>query len=102
VSTTEAGRSIPQFTLADRLRKARTDRNVTSREMAKVLNRSVSSIHGYENGSIPVRVDVVNAYALRLTVPVSWLLTGRDPGPIPPGTSATRWYLTAPATLRAA
>lgn len=92
MSVTDAELLIPKFTLGDRLRKARIARGVSSREMAQALGRSVSSICGYENGSIPVRIDTVSGYALRLAVPVSWLLTGRDPGPIPPHTPASECY----------
>ena len=69
MSTTAQMGTIPQWTVGDRLRKARVVRGVPPQEMAKILGRSVRSVYGYESDSIPVRVDVINQYALRLAVP---------------------------------
>jgi transcriptional regulator with XRE-family HTH domain len=68
---------VPEWTVGDRLRKARTTANVTTEEMAEYIGRTVRTISNYETGYVHhVPKLVVLAYAARCGVPADWLLYG--------------------------
>lgn len=77
--------TTPVWTLGDRLRKARLDADVTSKEMASVNGVSPNTVTNWENGHTKPARSVVLAYALRTGVPV-WWLEGKD------GPTTTIWY----------
>lgn len=67
---------MPEFTLGDRLRKAREWAGVSTDEMAVVIDVSSRTIGNYENDRTPVRGPVISEWALRTGVPVEWIRTG--------------------------
>lgn len=80
---------VPEWTLSDRLEKARETAGLSREEMAEAMGTTVKSIWNWENGVRP-RVDLVTfaqRWAEVTRVPVSWLLglrssswNGRRPG----------------------
>jgi transcriptional regulator with XRE-family HTH domain len=83
---------IPQWTLGDRLRKAREDRGITVAEMAVEVERSERTIRNYETGATRARSPIIRRYAMRTGVPYSWFITGQPPTDVPPNTPASECY----------
>lgn len=82
---------IPQWTVGDRLRKAREVAGIGVEEMAIKVGRTRNSVTKYER-SRTVDVNMVRSYAALTDTPMEWLLTGTGPendGGVP-----------APVTLR--
>ncbi|WP_405472347.1 helix-turn-helix domain-containing protein [Paenarthrobacter ilicis] len=75
---------IPQFTVADRLRKAREHTGLDQLEFAEELGVSRATVSNNERGVVSPRKIVLKAWALRTGVPVSWLETGEAPAAIGP------------------
>lgn len=68
---------IPQWTIADRFRKARTDAGLSQQQLADRIQISKKSIGNYETGATThMRRNVVNQWALATGVPVAWLMFG--------------------------
>lgn len=64
---------VPQWTLGDRLRKAREHAGLKQTEMAAEIGIGRSSIINYESDkAIPAR-PVLIAWAIRCAVPYEWL-----------------------------
>lgn len=78
--TTEAawGR-IPEFTIGDRLRKARELTGLTAQEFADEIGVNRKTVNSAENESRAVRRITLKAWSLRTGVPVEWLETGETP-----------------------
>ena len=78
---------VPEWTIGDRLRKARESAGLDQPELAGIIGVSRKTISNAEVGRHGVRRIVVNAWSLATGVPVSWLLTGecaiRDSNPEP-------------------
>ena len=75
----QTGRSrIPQWTVGDRLRKAREDSDLGVEQIATMLGRNRNSVTRYERAST-VDLLVVRAYADITSTPMEWLLTGFGP-----------------------
>jgi len=72
--------TIPQWTLGDRLRKAREAAGLTQTELAKVMGISRRSISTYESDESAPRRPTLLAWAMATGVPLSWL-AGDDGGP---------------------
>lgn len=70
--------TIPTWTLADRLAKARDHAGVSQAEMADYLGMAQTTISKYEHGA-PPRVGTLRLWALRCGVSLDWLATGTDP-----------------------
>jgi len=68
--------SIPAFTVADRLRKAREVARLEQCDLAAAIDVSRGTVSNYERGSVQPRVIVMKAWALRTGVPLSWIQTG--------------------------
>jgi transcriptional regulator with XRE-family HTH domain len=79
---------IPQFTMGDRLRKARELAGVESGDFADEIGVSRNTITNYERDKVRPRKIVLNAWALRTGVPLQWLLTGTAPASPPEGDAA--------------
>lgn len=80
-------RRIPQWTVGDRLRKARETAGIFVEEMATKVGRSRNSVTKYERART-VDVNIVRSYADLTDTPMEWLLTGHGPdegGPFPDG-----------------
>lgn len=73
-----AGR-VPEFTLGDRLRKARELTGLTIRQFAEQIGVSHGTITNAEGDLRRVRPITIKAYAMRTGVSVEWLETGRRP-----------------------
>lgn len=83
----EAGR-VPQWSLGDRLRKARESAGLNQAELAERLGVARMTVSRSESGSTePMRV-VVRAWALATGVPLMWLETGEAPAPGGDGASS--------------
>ena len=72
---------IPEWTLGDRLRKAREDAGFSQDELATAVKVSRATISNAEVGArVPLRVTIA-AWAEATGVPESWLLGGGDHPP---------------------
>ena|SRR5665647_1187241 len=68
---------IPEFTVGDRLRKAREHIGMDQIPFADELGVSRGTVSNYESGATThLKPIVVRAWALRTGVPAEWLLTG--------------------------
>lgn len=93
--TTQPNERIPQWTLGDRLRKARQLTGLGTREFADKIGVSHGTITNAEGGRHGVRKITLNAWSLATGVPVEWLETGHvnnPPGPGGGGNSVTGEY----------
>lgn len=72
---------IPEWTMGDRLRKARELTGLSQSQFAKALEISPKTVGSYETGRVAVRRIVVRAWSMRTGVPVEWLETGAAPSP---------------------
>lgn len=77
--------SVPQFDLADRMRKALRTAGVGVQEMADYLGVSRNTVGTWINGKIDPSKQSVRLWALRTGVPFEWLLNGEIPSPDGPG-----------------
>lgn len=68
---------VPQWTLGDRLRKARTETGMTVAEFAEHIGVSTRTINSAENDQRAVRKITLNAWSLATGVDIEWLETGR-------------------------
>jgi transcriptional regulator with XRE-family HTH domain len=78
-STGSSAVRIPQWTVGDRLRKAREEVGIGVEEIAAMLKRNRNSVTRYER-SWTVDVNLVRSYAAITDTPMEWLLTGELPG----------------------
>jgi len=78
--------AVPEWTLADRLRKAREYAGLYQSDMADEIEVARRSIGNWESGVSRPRRPILIAWALRCGVDYSWLATGQ-PGPGGPPTS---------------
>jgi len=84
---------VPEWTVGDRLRKARLVAGIESNEMAARLHRNRNSITRYESATI-VDELVLRGYAMETGVSYRWLLTGISPeGGDPITNRVTHWKL---------
>lgn len=70
---------IPQWTIADRLRKARELTGMDQGQFADALEISRQSVGNYESGRRVPRGIYLRAWAHATGVPVEWLETGNAP-----------------------
>lgn len=70
---------VPEWTLGDRLRKARETADLEQIELARDIGVSRNTVANYERGKTTARRPVVLAWAVRCGVPIEWLWTGRVP-----------------------
>lgn len=71
---------IPEWTLGDRLAKARTEAGMEQEDMARILNVSKSSISAWERDESQPRklFSVIATWAAETGVPRGWLLGEQD------------------------
>lgn len=74
---------IPQWTLADRLRKARESTGLGIVEFAEKVGISRGTVNNAEHGKREPSTPTIKMWALATGVDYNWLLTGETP---PPGT----------------
>lgn len=78
---------VPQFDLADRLRKALRESQVDVQDMAAYLGVSRTSVSNWINGRIKPSLQTQRLWAMRCGVSFEWVRDGdvaAHPGP-PPG-----------------
>jgi transcriptional regulator with XRE-family HTH domain len=68
--------AVPEWTLADRLLKARKDAHLTQRQLASMLQVGIRSIIRYESGAQVPRADRLMAWAMACHVDYEWLAGG--------------------------
>lgn len=78
MATEQGTVKIPQWTVGDRLRKAREAAGLGVEELATMLGRNRNSITRYER-SHSVDMLVVRAYSAFTATSMTWLLTGEPP-----------------------
>ncbi len=78
--TTQQEVHIPEWTLGDRLRKAREDAGLSQSQLATRLAVSRNTIGNAETGSHRPLPITIKAWADETGVPHAWLLTGEAPG----------------------
>lgn len=72
---------VPQWTTADRLRKAREYAGLDQRQLADEMGVSRNSVSNYEHGHVQPRKIVLRAWAMVTGVPYEWLVDGELPRP---------------------
>lgn len=71
--------TVPEFDVADRMRKALRTGNVGVQEMADYLGVARNTVGNWINGRIDPSVQTLRLWALRTGVPFKWLETGIAP-----------------------
>lgn len=71
----EAG-AVPQWSLQDRLRKAREYAGLQQSELAADLDISRNTVSNYEAGRVEPRRIVMRVWAMRCGVDFQWMETG--------------------------
>lgn len=89
--------SVPQWTLGDRLRKARTWVGLSTEDLAAELDVTARTVTNYETGQTRPRRPTLALWALKTGVPFEWLDGGE--GDSARTVSDTGGY---PSTFRAA
>lgn len=79
---------IPEWTLGDRLAKARKGAGIKQQDLADYLGVSIGSISGWENDERQPRIGMVRQWAIRCSVPFEWLRFGHE-SPLVAGGSVT-------------
>ena len=74
-------RGVPEWTLADRLVKARRWAGLEQEELAEKAGIARSSMSKYENGHSVPRRPVLISWALATGVSLAWLETGDETTP---------------------
>lgn len=70
---------IPEFTMGDRMRKAREITGMSQTEFAEHLGVGRSTVYNCESDGGRPKTIVLRAWALATGVPAEWLLTGKTP-----------------------
>jgi transcriptional regulator with XRE-family HTH domain len=77
MTMTTTGR-IPDWTVADRLRKARESAGYEQAALARELGVAKNTISNYERGAVTPRRSVVMAWAMATGVDLDWLCPRQD------------------------
>jgi DNA-binding XRE family transcriptional regulator len=80
-----AGAVIPQWTLADKLRKAREHAGLDQATLAHDLGIARQTVGNYEAERVTPRRSVLMAWALRTGVSLAWLTNDESPRQGGPG-----------------
>ncbi len=95
MSNAPASTGVPEWTIADRLRKAREQRGLSQQELEDASNGDLRlrTISNYEKPHYESerKRSTVRLWALATGVPFEWLWNGTVSGPSG-GDSVTRWY----------
>jgi len=70
---------VPQWDVADRLRKALRESGTSSTEMADYLGVSKTSLSNWINGHFEPSTQTLRLWALRTGVPYEWLISDTNP-----------------------
>ena len=71
--------TIPTWSVADRLRKAREHAGLEQGQLADLIGISRNSVSNYERGARTARRPVLVSWALATGVPLAWLEHGQAP-----------------------
>ncbi|HUX71799.1 MAG TPA: helix-turn-helix transcriptional regulator [Cellulomonadaceae bacterium] len=71
-------RGVPEFDLADRMRKALRTSGIGVQEMADYLDVARNTVSTWINGRIVPSSQTIRLWALRTGVPYSWLRDGTE------------------------
>lgn len=71
--------TIPQWTVSDRLRKARECAGMEQAELAARVGIARNTVSNYERGATPPKRPVLLSWALACGVPLVWLQDGVEP-----------------------
>jgi len=90
---------VPEFDLADRMRKALRASDLHVQEIADYLEVSRNTVSTWINGRITPSAQTIRLWALRTGVPYGWLREGKqEPRPGEPGGSVVRHQGLEPRT----
>ena len=89
----QAAGAVPDWTMADRLRKAREYAALEQGQLAQMIGASRTTIGNAERGANKPRRPLVIAWAMATGVDLTWLETGRAPAPDDP--SPAPWPMRA-------
>lgn len=78
-------RAVPEFDVADRMRKALRESGTGISEIAEYLGVSRTSVSNWISGRIEPSVQTMRLWALRCGVDYGWLTGGRVPATAAPG-----------------
>ena len=84
MSTQTSSGGVPEWTLGDRLRKAREYAGLHQQQLADEIGISRRSVSAYESSDTPPRRPVMLSWSLVTGVSLTWLQTGEagpDDGP---------------------
>lgn len=79
----EGGSRVPEWTLGDRLRKARESAGLEQAELAMITGLARQTVSNYERDAVHPRATGVRLWALATGVPVVWLESGEAPPDFP-------------------
>lgn len=79
---------IPEWSLGDRLRKARETRRMSQSELGEALGMTRVTVGRYETDVREPPRSVLMAWAMATGVPFAWIETGEAPSPGGDGASA--------------
>ena len=89
---------VPEWTVSDRLRKAREERGLSQQELADASEGELRlrTISNYERARYmgERKRSTLRIWATRTGVPLEWILTGRAPSGGDGGDAVTIWYPT--------
>lgn len=72
---------VPEWTIGDRLRKARESTGATQAEFAERLGVARNTINNYELGKTKPRRPLMLVWSMESGVSLSWILTGNPNWP---------------------
>ncbi|MDP9394381.1 MAG: helix-turn-helix domain-containing protein [Actinomycetota bacterium] len=84
----QAPARVPEWDLADRMRKSLREADVGVQEMADYLGVGRSTISTWINGRITPSTQTMRLWAMRCGVPYEWLRDGDSGSPEGPGPQA--------------
>lgn len=70
---------VPQFDLADRMRKALRTSGIGSTEMAGYLGVARTTVSNWINGHVQPSMQTLRLWSMRTGVDLYWLQTGENP-----------------------
>lgn len=84
---------VPEWTIADRMRKSREHAGLDQGELAELIGIARNTVSNYERAQTEPRRPALIAWSMATGVPLAWLETGTAPhpeGPAPDGEKLPR------------